>query len=1548
MRCESVQCLWSPSPPLHKITATALLNHHQQLFTGGSDGSIICWNFSLPPSPPPTNQLHKAEVWPMAMLCGHAAPISGLDICGPVAEHEETDHSSNIVSTSSGSEPLISACVDGVLCVWNSGNGYCRRRRKLPSWVGSPFAISSLPTSKRHVCIACISAESVHLSSQNVTEGREGRNSSQIESELLAEKESSHSRRSSKGAIVIVDACTLNILRTIFHGNLSIGPVKSITVVASAEEDHSVIMADSLGRVLSVAISKEHGPETENMCSTVDVETLILPNVVHVGIQGIAVKPHGKFLVFICRDHCIFTSMEDKKIRGELSLENSSLCTGNVHRESYLVGGLFLESDIQDVNASEVMDSTEGHLSLFLVWSNQGDALIYMISLSGDAFDFKLCCEIPVVSNEHNAKLQVSFCESNQCLIRTESFGFDVECSLIWRSQITVWLISQLPAMQEFGGSLSAARWSSSDPCMGILIGEGGFLDDKISNCDSLQKMKGHIAKKLSLHSRASLGLENAEMEKSCNVQSFSLHPMSSNGCSKLIDGSISGKKKIVTTSMILCEVSFAPCAVVYGFHNGEIEIIRLDMFFQEVDVVAGDMQHKTKLNEPRHIFLGHDGAVLCLAAHCMLSNSGQQNYNRLLVSGSADCTICIWNLDSGNLVNKLHHHVAPVRQIILPPPWTNRPWNDCFVSVGEDCCVSLASFETLRVERMFPGHPTYPEMVVWDSARGYIAALCRKVSAHYGEVDVLIIWDVKTGAQERVLRGAASHSMFDHFCRGISINAMSGNILGGMTSASSLLPHGLEVTSLTQKHTVKIEREVNESATGANPQQRTTLFSDPKPYLAHSSKGAIPYSKAVLNDPGQREGGHSAKQGPSLPALQNKKPPIKCSCPFPGIATLIFDLSSLMSLNQQKLCVEIRTPTESYSNVQKISLDPMDARLWVKTSDGCLLRFSLSLLHLWGIDDDLDKLLVDEMDLCKPEQFSVTSGLNGDRGAMTLIFPGSHSSLQLWKSSPEFCAMRSLAMVSLAQHMISLSHPTSASSSALAAFYTRNFAEVVTDIQPPLLQLLASFWQDPIEHVRMAARSLFHCAASRAIPPALCGPKTLRNEIDAKLIDDKGQGFKAGAASPNVAMKMDEITESQDNHPVEDSEILVWLESHERKDWISMVGGTSRDARASHIIVAAALAVWYPSLVKPSLATSVVHQLVKLVMAVNDKYSAVAAELLAEGMESTWKPCIHSEVPHLIGDVFFFIECLSGTSAIDNSSQDQVMANTIRKALIGILLPSLAMADILGFLNVIESQIWTTASDSPVHLVSLMTLMRVVRGAPKALALYIDKAVNFILQTMDHGNSVLRKACLQSSMAALREVVRVFPMVALNEASTKLAVGDAIGDIHNLTIQVYDLQSVTKVKVLDASGPPGLPSMLGGVSDGRTVTGGISALCFSPDGEGLVAFSEHGLMIRWWSLGVAWWEKLSRNTVPVQCTKLIFVPPWEGFSPNSSRSSIIASILGHDANGQSQEKTKASADSNCMKLQTHNLDLLYLLEWADGKKVVLMRHNQELGTFQL
>lgn len=296
------------------------------------------------------------------------------------------------------------------------------------------------------------------------------------------------------------------------------------------------------------------------------------------------------------------------------------------------------------------------------------------------------------------------------------------------------------------------------------------------------------------------------------------------------------------------------------------------------------------------------------------------------------------------------------------------------------------------------------------------------------------------------------------------------------------------------------------------------------------------------------------------------------------------------------------------------------------------------------------------------------------------------------------------------------------------------------------------SFWQDKSEHVRMAARSLFHCAASRAIPLPLCCPKA--NGHESHLSSPNGTVAKkyeipSSETSSGIWLKSDTLLEMQGLSLAEDSEILAWLESYEVQDWISCVGGTSQDAMTSHIIVAAALAIWYPSLVKPSLAMLVVHPLMKLVMALNDKYSSTAAELLAEGMESTWKACIASEIPRLIGDIFFQIEFVSGPPA-DSPSQNPAIPLNIRETLVEILLPSLAMADILGFLNVIESQIWSTASDSPVHVVSLMTLIRVMRSSPKNLAQYLDKVCKS--QFLSEGDTLIFIWKKESTLACMIE----------------------------------------------------------------------------------------------------------------------------------------------------------------------------------------------------
>ena len=110
----------------------------------------------------------------------------------------------------------------------------------------------------------------------------------------------------------------------------------------------------------------------------------------------------------------------------------------------------------------------------------------------------------------------------------------------------------------------------------------------------------------------------------------------------------------------------------------------------------------------------------------------------------------------------------------------------------------------------------------------------------------------------------------------------------------------------------------------------------------------------------------------------------------------------------------------------------------------------------------------------------------------------------------------------------------------------------------------------------------------------------------------------------------------------------------------------------------------------------------VKLVMTVNGRHSPTATELLVEGLDTTWKSHIAKDIPHLISNIFLLIECLrSSASRNAGSSQNLVISMTIQVTLTRILLPSLALVDVFGYFHVVENKIWTTSSNSPIHLAS-------------------------------------------------------------------------------------------------------------------------------------------------------------------------------------------------------------------------------------------------------
>lgn len=900
------------------------------------------------------------------MLCGHGAPIADLGICYPilVSRKEKPDTSSNVVakSTSDYHGALISACTDGVLCVWSRGSGHCRRRRKLPPWVGSPSVVRTLPSNARYVCIGCSFIDTVNMSDRYSVDSPEG-------GEEPVKREFQQ-RKPLKCAVVVVDTYTLTIVQTVFHGNLSISSLKFMVVVSPIEhkEKHSVVIVDSFGRLQSVPILKDpqcDGDDGDALHkSSSHFEMTVWADGLSEGGQVVSTATCGNVMAFILKSCCIFRLLTTGTTIGEISFLDNLISLEGKSNQSHVTGGMFLVSEDSGItlNADELHEMLTTD---FAVWNNNGYAVVYRVSFLNNIFKCEPLGEIPSASHPYDVRLSVSFIQLTHYLLRIESLCFHVEEPLQGKPYITIW---SLLSKHDEHGKLC---------CQFRRLGEGSSFVDWAANSTSLREIEGLGDGKHGLTFGQS------------SVQS----PVNGNN---ILADCHSNTARTVSSSMVISENLFAPYAVVYGFSSGEIQVLRFDLLHGLAS--NGNPCNEVGSQVSRQNFLGHTGAILCLAAHRMEGTAKGWSLSQVLVSGSMDCTVRIWDLDKGTLITEMHQHVAPVHQIILCPSQTARPWSDCFLSVGEDSCVALVSLETLRVERMFPGHPSYPAKVVWDSARGYIACLCRNRSGTSDTGDVLYIWDVKTGTLERVLRGTASHSMFDHFCKSISVNSRSGTVLNGNTSVSLLNLPIMEEGSFSHP---KSNNAIEKSITSPNVVANIATIIEPNTSQAD-------FSKSI-----------SGKPSPIIPSiLQSNRPSIKCYCPFPGIATLSIDLGSLMFPCQKHKCTDNGSekvygtnvkeqvnerPSAHHLNVDDGSdvhesvADSKEDVDRISTLEECLLRFSLSYLHLWNVDFELDNLLVTDMKLKRPENLIVASGLLGDKGSLTLTFPGLSAILEVF-----------------------------------------------------------------------------------------------------------------------------------------------------------------------------------------------------------------------------------------------------------------------------------------------------------------------------------------------------------------------------------------------------------------------------------------------------------------------------------------------------------------------------------------------------------------------
>ncbi|ORY95839.1 WD40-repeat-containing domain protein [Syncephalastrum racemosum] len=127
------------------------------------------------------------------------------------------------------------------------------------------------------------------------------------------------------------------------------------------------------------------------------------------------------------------------------------------------------------------------------------------------------------------------------------------------------------------------------------------------------------------------------------------------------------------------------------------------------------------------HTLTGHGHSVRSLAAH-----------GNRLVSGSYDCTVCVWDVEAGRLLHRMEGHVSKVYSVVIDPER-----NRC-MSGSMDTTVRIWDIDTGECLNVLEGHHILVGLLGLTPHRLVSAAADA----------TLRVWHPKTGELQHVLQG--------------------------------------------------------------------------------------------------------------------------------------------------------------------------------------------------------------------------------------------------------------------------------------------------------------------------------------------------------------------------------------------------------------------------------------------------------------------------------------------------------------------------------------------------------------------------------------------------------------------------------------------------------------------------------------------------------------------------------------------------------------------------------------------------------------------------
>ncbi|KAF5297134.1 hypothetical protein FQA39_LY02714 [Lamprigera yunnana] len=380
----------------------------------------------------------------------------------------------------------------------------------------------------------------------------------------------------------------------------------------------------------------------------------------------------------------------------------------------------------------------------------------------------------------------------------------------------------------------------------------------------------------------------------------------------------------------------------------------------------------------PHQILAGHGGRVNCLLYPHREHSRYDKNH---LISGGVDFAVCLWDLYAGTLLHRFCVHAGEITQLLVPPNACSTRVQKCICSVASDHSVTLLSLTERKCICLASRHLFPVVTIKWRPLDDFMIIGCSDGTVY--------VWQMETGHLDRVLQGIAADEVLYACDENESSYNTSSEV--GLANPAVHFFRGLRHRNLSAiRHaTQRGLHQLQQLGTHTNND-------DPHMKLGQHSPLVVQGLRTNPKDP------ESHILFFDIEALVIELLNEEYSAMSPGgleTAGLIsqseyFKVASLTHSASPDAHKKIADSNSLNSRINKPNLGPIEASHGME-----IAQLLLSLLHAWGMDNDLDIVCQAKLGLLRP-MVPISFGVLSKANYMSLFLPTWHNAIPLTNDS--------------------------------------------------------------------------------------------------------------------------------------------------------------------------------------------------------------------------------------------------------------------------------------------------------------------------------------------------------------------------------------------------------------------------------------------------------------------------------------------------------------------------------------------------------------------